>query len=287
MPKYKLDRGSKHRISNKWHHCDWEKDVGFFEFLKNGDYFGWGHQAALYLSEQIFPKFLENGHPRTTIDGGANYGAMTYPLAMMSEQVHAFEMREDVIECNKLNTKKFNNVYYHNVALSDKRKEATLFMDARSGLSFIWDEKAKNDNSDMFNYVKGEFKKGPIMYKENTIGGNFVGGDKSSYDAGYGFMDDTTDALDNYNLKNVDFIKLDVQFQELEVLQGAINIIKRDSPIIMYEDKGGRIWNDISKRNETKNFLIDLNYYPYELWGNDVICIHEKHVKYYRNHNKL
>ena len=43
--------------------------------------------------------------------------------------------------------------------------------------------------------------------------------------------------IDSFNFKDVDFIKIDVEGEEFNVLMGAINTIKKYRPIILYEDK--------------------------------------------------
>jgi FkbM family methyltransferase len=55
-------------------------------------------------------------------------------------------------------------------------------------------------------------------------------------------------SLDNYvherEIENVKFIKIDVEGHELDVLKGAINVIRSSNPIIMFEVKiNGRITN--------------------------------------------
>jgi FkbM family methyltransferase len=44
--------------------------------------------------------------------------------------------------------------------------------------------------------------------------------------------------LDSLNLENIDYIKIDVEGHELDVLQGAINTIRTNKPIIEFEYNG-------------------------------------------------
>jgi FkbM family methyltransferase len=66
--------------------------------------------------------------------------------------------------------------------------------------------------------------------------------------------------LDSLNLTNVDYIKIDVEGNELDVLKGAINTIKNNLPIIEFE------YNFLSEKlfnityNETKIFLNNIGY---------------------------
>jgi hypothetical protein len=62
------------------------------------------------------------------------------------------------------------------------------------------------------------------------------------------------------NLTNVDYIKIDVEGSELNVLKGAINTIKQSSPIIEFEYNKCALdlFNITYKDIET--FLNNLNY---------------------------
>ena len=52
-----------------------------------------------------------------------------------------------------------------------------------------------------------------------------------------------TCTLDSYNFDDVDFIKIDVEQGELEVIKGAMQTIEKHMPVIMFENK--RNENDI------------------------------------------
>jgi FkbM family methyltransferase len=65
--------------------------------------------------------------------------------------------------------------------------------------------------------------------------------------------------LDSLHLNNIDYIKIDVEGNELDVLKGSIETIKRNKPIIEFE------YNSLSHRYNVKykdirNFLTNLNY---------------------------
>ena len=52
----------------------------------------------------------------------------------------------------------------------------------------------------------------------------------------YDFLPFSAKTLDSFNFQNVDFIKIDVQGFELEVLKGAFETLKANSPIICIEE---------------------------------------------------
>ena len=62
-----------------------------------------------------------------------------------------------------------------------------------------------------------------------------------------------TCTLDDYNFTEVDFIKIDVEQGELEVIKGAMKTIEKYKPVIMFENK--RSENDI-----IIDILKDINY---------------------------
>ena len=68
-----------------------------------------------------------------------------------------------------------------------------------------------------------------------------------------------TKLLDDYKLKNVDFIKIDVQEHELEVLQGAKETLKNNSPILCVECTT-RSSQDVKYVVKILNFLNQINY---------------------------
>ena len=41
--------------------------------------------------------------------------------------------------------------------------------------------------------------------------------------------------LDDFNFNEIDYIKMDVQFHELEVIEGAINTLIKNNPVLCIE----------------------------------------------------
>lgn len=74
-------------------------------------------------------------------------------------------------------------------------------------------------------------------------------------------------SLDSQNFKRVDFIKIDVEGIELEVLNGASKILKRSRPVMLIE----QIKTDT---NQLEQFLKDAGYQHY-LVGLNVLAVHE------------
>ena len=65
--------------------------------------------------------------------------------------------------------------------------------------------------------------------------------------------------LDSFNLNNIDFIKIDVDGFEVEVLEGAVETITRNKPVINIEVKKLKR-PDVCKK--IRRILYGLNYHP-------------------------
>ena len=65
--------------------------------------------------------------------------------------------------------------------------------------------------------------------------------------------------LDSYNLENITMIKIDVESHELPVLNGSIDTIKRNKPIIFVEDLSYN-FGDMFTPNRFNEFFTNINY---------------------------
>ena len=80
--------------------------------------------------------------------------------------------------------------------------------------------------------------------------------------------------LDSLNLQKVDFIKLDVEGYEWNVISGGMNTIKRYKPTIIFEyspDYFRRAGNNDG--NKILNFMIDNNYVMYDLENKNKVVL--------------
>lgn len=136
------------------------------------------------------------------IDAGANIGTHTLYLSKISKKVYAFEPQRILFYhlCANLFLNKCLNVYAKNQALYDKQTFLQL-----------------NENE-------------PNYFENNnsaTIGlTHFKNIEKEKIEAV---------TIDSLNLEKLDFIKIDAQGSDLQILKGAKNTIKKCSPKIIFE----------------------------------------------------
>ncbi len=70
--------------------------------------------------------------------------------------------------------------------------------------------------------------------------------------------------LDALNLQNVSLIKMDVEGYEMDVLNGALQVIKRDKPVMIIEIYAGYL-------NERRQYLENLGYSCFHIGGDDYL----------------
>jgi len=134
---------------------------------------------------------------RRCIDIGANVGLYTYRFAQLFQQVESFE---PIPSCaNIISSSKFRNVTVHNTALSNQQGRATLNIPATG---------EPEDTS--FASLSNQFDNADTL----TV---------------------SLQTLDSFGFSEVDLIKIDVEGHELEVLQGGVETLKRESPSLLIE----------------------------------------------------
>ena len=182
--------------------------------LNTFDYYGWDvdEDDQLYknlklinrnmtneeevLYKQICDKFISK--KRTALHIGSHYGFITKTLSTIFNEVHAFDFDNKIHEFMKHNFKKFNlhNIIVHSYGLGNENK--------------------KVDNSD---FIPSKKNYGPLSNHvvENINGKQFVR------------------KLDDLQIQNIDFILIDTEGYELNVLKGAFDSIKKFKPVIIIE----------------------------------------------------
>lgn len=169
----------------------------------------------------LFRELIRPGD--VVIDAGANIGALTVPLAQIvgpEGRVIAFEPQRILFQtlCANLALNNIPNAYGVECVLG-----------AEPGTVVI----------------------PPINYcKENNFGGLELG----SYEVGEPVEVVT---LDSFELDSCDFIKIDVQGMEEQVLRGAADLIARSRPLLYVED------DSLLEASPLMQYIYSLNYRMY------------------------
>jgi FkbM family methyltransferase len=143
--------------------------------------------------------FLETilKEPHTCLDVGANYGLYTYVLSKLGRRTIAFE---PVAACaDALEAYFGRSIEIHRVALSSRTGRASIYVPHENGLANA--ERTRIDRN------------GPGTRKVEV----------------------DVKRLDDFDLVNVSFIKIDVEGHELSVLDGAAGTLERNRPVLLVE----------------------------------------------------
>jgi FkbM family methyltransferase len=154
-------------------------------------------KLARTLERELVKLDIITAGGRTAIDIGANIGLWSYALCNRFETVEAFEPQPRCY--NHLSGCNLPRVNLHNVALSSRTGSAELKIPAHHGLRI--------PGMASLNDVDGECERFEVTLRQ----------------------------LDEFDFRNVDFIKIDVEGHETEVLAGARDTILREKPVMVIE----------------------------------------------------
>jgi len=191
-------------------------------------------------------EYTEDKPMRVALDIGAHIGIWSRRLSNLYEQVICFEPVQYHIECHKRNCQTINNIKLHEIALGSKEEKLEMkIINGRGG-----------NNS--FHFGK-DGKNRKYIHEKKMI---------------------ELQSLDSFNIDNVDFIKIDVENHELEMLKGAVKTLEKCNPTIFIEDM---IYFDNKKNNRTTPSL-----YGDSLTGVDFLCsLGYNNVEYLGSYNYL
>lgn len=200
-------------------------------FTSRGDkIFEWG------LSEWniVKPKITSY---RCCLDIGAHVGITTIRYSSFFEQVHSFEpVHFDLLEEN---TRELKNVFRYNTAISNKKDTVEIYQSiANSGACIIPDQYNRKIIENRHTGINARYKNSkPLLVQTVTI--------------------------DSFNFTNVDFIKIDVEGHILPVLEGMLETLKRNNPVIQIETADSNTVN-----TNMRNILTSLDYKKFARYGN-------------------
>jgi FkbM family methyltransferase len=139
----------------------------------------------------------------TAIDVGANEGLFTYVLSKRFHRVHAFEVNKEV--ANPIAQYNPGNITLHPCGLSSSSRTARFYIPVTKGFASAGWGSLNRDN---------------------------LPGAKEFIE-----MDVEVRPLDDFGIASVDFVKIDVEGHEIEVLKGGAKTIEQSRPIVLIEVK--------------------------------------------------
>lgn len=210
--------------------------------MEEGSWFGKQRIENKGPYQQRNLKFLKDmcPHSRVTLDIGAHVGMNTIEYADFSDHVYAWEPFKETYEM-ALMTIDANNV-----------KNATIY---NAGLG------SENTN------IK-------TIQREGYSAQNQIRPEDSKSKKDGPVVDIRT--LDSYNFTNVDIIKIDVEGYEMEVLQGAIETIKNNNPIVQVEIDGKHLKRFKYTPQDIYDWFLERNFAPYRYDGTQLSETYKK-----------
>ena len=196
----------------------------------------WGAETSWHGNTIGYLKQVYNKDTfRGCVDAGASYGFLSVPFSFMFEKIYSFEPNPDVFECLKENIIPRENIELFNKALSNSGGLRSLIIPGQtSGMGVIKEEMHISDG---------------LKYDIETI------------------------TLDSLNLVDIDFIKIDVEGHELEMLKGAIQTIERWRPVVYCEIHSQRDMADYKRRREIFRIFESLGYVLHDVRYHDYVFL--------------
>ena len=219
--------------------------LGYIQKIRNSNF-----KKSEWINQQELLKNKAN----VIFDVGANRGNTTlkYINLFPNSTIHAFEPFPDSYEIFSNVHKENLNVHLNRYAISSKIGKAILNVNKSVDTNSILDSKNIGANSD-----KSCVSVSQIEIETNTI--------------------------DNYckqkNITELDILKIDVQGYEIEVLKGAVNMLKKGNIKLIYTETYFKqqyvnqpLFHDISQLLYKYNFVLQDMYDPYFSKNNMLWC---------------
>ena len=199
------------------------------------------YEDDLLILDKIVNKNLES------VDVGVYRGVYSYQLSQMSKHVHSFEPNPLLFSYLEKNFKKLvKNITLYNIALSDKVTETDLKIPKR------FETLNKNNYEERYKLGCATIHKKNMLSNEEFI----------TYRVKTAKLDDIL--IDH----KIGFIKIDVEGHEKNVLNGSINLIKKNKPnlLIEIEERHSK-----EKVEDTIRFINNLGYKSYFCSKSDLL----------------
>jgi FkbM family methyltransferase len=208
-----------------WQLPEW--DTHFEKMLKevNGKY------EYQYAQRQYALSYVNNFN-LNALDIGSNIGFWSVELCNKFKHVYAFEPHPENNECYKKNLNQYNNYTLYEIAVSNVSNKILEL--------YVSPDECGNASLNNFGVMEGTTDRKIEAVSLKTISVK-------------------VEKIDDYNLKDIGFIKVDCQNHEQEVVEGAIQTIDKYSPVLCLE-LPVRNKKEIDYRNNMIEYLKKYNY---------------------------
>ena len=246
-----------------------------FKLFSNGDdglatrymYDHGGERIELYLLSILAPKF------QTMLDIGANTGVLSIIPAIVNKKIniHAFEpVKPNFVRLQKnIKLNNLNNITAIKKAVGETNKKLSFEIPADGSIS--------TTVSALKGYIEAYDYGSRRKYIEERV-------EQITVD----------DYIDEFGLTDVNFLKIDVELLELQVLKGAKKTIEKHKPLVMCEvvnyeyfiSKNDDFKKTISPNNHRliEDYFKSMNYYFYVISEQGLIRLEDTSIlPFYRN----
>ena len=189
--------GGKSRV-NGWMILKREKSHSFRNFVSGKTKTGYDSNYCRKLNKFFIHNEVEQR--RVAIDVGASYGFVTEYLSQSFDEVKSFEIVPQIRQCLEINVndREMDNVEVFPYGLSNEEKTIDIWFNP------------------LYTGHSSAYMNSDINREGDTI-------------------ECEVRTLDSFQFENVDFLKIDVEGAELDVLRGGMNTIETHRPIITTE----------------------------------------------------
>ena len=192
------------------------------------------NEKEMYLIKELVNK------NSFSIDIGGNRGVYAFYLYKISKQLKVFEPNPECYNILKYWSKNISNIEIIKKALSNKIGVSNLLIPIdKNGIKHDASGKLLTNN----NYISNSVK-----YKIETT------------------------TLDNCKFPRIDFIKIDVEGHELNIIKGATKTLSESQPALLIEIEERHSKNSIKKMNEV---LASLNYNGFFYFKRKILNIND------------
>lgn len=232
--KYDLIKLSNNYIHHHWQ--DSQNNVKWWDYdEENEQKSKYKEFESIHLKNclDLVLKYSDHLQDKVIIEVGSNIGLFSKCIVenISYKDIHLFEPSTEYLNESKILLKDYSNITYNNFAVGNSNEEMTLYKSKDSNIG--WNTL----------YTKDPIQDERFYEKMNS--------EKIS-----------TVKLDDYfnDIERVDFIKIDVEGYERNVLEGSWNIIKKFKPYLLVEVSWGTNHPDWEDNKKTYEKLFSLGY---------------------------